>query len=192
MPADWSAARAAMLLDTTVTNLNTGSFGPLPRPVFERVTQLRQRLAAGPMNFLVRQAPPLLWHAREGLGRFLGAEPRRLVFTANVTASINLVAASLRVAAPGDILLTDHEYGAMHWCWERAAQRQGVTLRTFALPALSEDPAEIVAAASAAMTERTRLFFFAGAGAVCRGAAAGHRDRGGRRPRAGDAAAEPR
>jgi isopenicillin-N epimerase len=48
----------------------------------------------------------------------------------------------------------------MHWCWERAAQRQGLTLRTFALPILPSSPDEIVDAAIAAMTERTRLFFF--------------------------------
>ena len=156
----WGEARARMLLDPTVTNLNTGSFGPLPRPVFERVTELRRRLAAGPMDFLVRQAPPLLWQARERLAAFLGADPRRLLFTVNVSAAINLVAASLPLAAPGEILLSDHEYGAMHWCWERAAQRLGLGVRTFALPLLPRGPAEIVDAACAAMTPRTRLLFF--------------------------------
>src|SRR5215475_6641885 len=106
---DWSAARAAMLLDPTVANLNTGSFGPLPRVVFERATALRQRLAEEPMDFLVRQAPPLLWEARERLAHFLGGDPRRLIFTANVTAAINIIASSLPLAAPGEILLTDHE-----------------------------------------------------------------------------------
>jgi isopenicillin-N epimerase len=101
-----------------------------------------------------------LWEARERLARFVGGDPRRLVFTANVTASVNLVASSLHLAAPGEVLLTDHEYGAMHWCWERAAQRQGLTLRTFRLPSLPAGPNEIVAAACAAMTDRTRLFFF--------------------------------
>ena len=142
------------------TNLNTGSFGPLPQPVFDRVTELRRRLAEEPMDFLVRGAPPLLWTARERLAALLGGDPRRLAFTANVTAAVNLVAASLPLAAPGEILMTDHEYGAMHWCWERAAQRQGLTIRTFPLPKLPADPAEIVAVASAAMTERTRLLFF--------------------------------
>jgi isopenicillin-N epimerase len=149
-----------MLLDPTVTNLNTGSFGPLPRVVFDRVTELRRRLAEEPMDFLLRQAPPLLWQARERLADLVGADPRRLVFTANVTASVNLVAAALRLATPGEILLTDHEYGAMHWCWERAAQRQGLTLRTFPLPPLPRTPGDIVDAARAAFTARTRLFFF--------------------------------
>jgi isopenicillin-N epimerase len=149
-----------MLLDPNVTNLNTGSFGPLPKVVFERVTQLRRRLAEEPMDFLLREMPAQLWHARETLANFLHADARRLIFTANVTASVNLIASSLTLAAPGEILLTDHEYGAMHWCWERAAQRLGLTLRTFRVPILARDPHEIVEAACAAMMPKTRVFFF--------------------------------
>lgn len=149
-----------MLLDPSVVNLNTGSWGPLPRPVFEQATALRRRLAEEPMAFYLREGPPLLWHARERLAAFLGGDPRRLVFTANVSVAINIIAAGLRLAAPGEILLTDHEYQAMHWCWERAAQRQGLTLRTFPLPVMAGSFEEIVAAFQAAMTERTRLLFF--------------------------------
>jgi isopenicillin-N epimerase len=156
----WSEARARVLLDPGVANLNTGSFGPLSRPVFERVTRLRQRLAEEPMDFLLRQAPPLLWEARERLAGYLGGDPRRLIFAANVTAAVNMVASSLRLATPGEILLTDHEYGAMHWCWERAAQRQGLSVRTFALPIMASSPQEILAAFRAALAERTRLAFF--------------------------------
>ena len=72
-PPDWVAARSLIHLDPTVTMLNTGSFGPLPRPVFDRVTELRLRLAAGPTDFFVRQAPPLLWEARERTAAFLGS-----------------------------------------------------------------------------------------------------------------------
>lgn len=157
---DWAAARARMILDPSVTMLNTGSFGPLPVPVFDRVTELRRLLAAGPTNFYVRQAPPLLWEARERTAAFLGMAPQRLVFTSNVSAAINLVASGLKLNAPGEILMSDHEYGAMIWCWERAAQRQGLTIKTFALPTMATDPAEIVEAATRAMTSRTRLLFF--------------------------------
>src|SRR5262249_2250066 len=106
------------------------------------------------------EAPPLLWEARERLAHLLGGDPHRLVFTANVTAAINTIAASLVLPAPGEILLTDHEYGAMHWCWERAAQRQGLTLRTFRLPPFPKSPAEIFDAVRAAITDQTRLLFF--------------------------------
>jgi isopenicillin-N epimerase len=157
---DWAAVRKRIILDPTVTMLNTGSFGPLPEPVFDRATELRRRLAAGPTDFFVRQAPPLLWEARERTAAFLGTAPHRLVFTSNVSAAINLVASGLRLNAPGEILMSDHEYGAMIWCWERVAQRQGLTVRTFPLPTMTADPGEIVAAAAKAMTPRTRLLFF--------------------------------
>src|SRR5262245_15268604 len=155
----WLDARSQMMLDPTVINLNTGSWGPTPRPVFDHVTELRRRLAEEPMDFYLRFSPPLLWQARERLAAFLGGVPQRLVFTTNVSVSVNIVAAGLRLASPGEILLSDHEYGAMHWCWERAAQRQGLTLRTFPLPVMADDPAEIVASVCEAMTRRTRLLF---------------------------------
>jgi isopenicillin-N epimerase len=157
---DWSEARARVHLDPTVTMLNTGSFGPTPKPVFDRATELRLQLAAGPTDFFVRRLPPLLWYARERLATFLGTRPHRLVFTANVSCAINLVASGLAIESPGEILVTDHEYGAMHWCWERQAARRGLDLRTFPLPTMPLDPGEIVAAAAKAMTPRTRLFFF--------------------------------
>lgn len=157
---DWSVARQKIIIDPTVTMLNTGSFGPLPEPVFARATELRRRLAAGPTDFFVRQAPPLLWEARERTAAFLGTVPQRLVFTTNVSAAINLVASGLRLAAPGEILMSDHEYGAMIWCWQRVGQRQGLSIRTFELPTLATNPAEIVQATVKAMTPRTRLLFF--------------------------------
>ncbi len=160
MDQTWQSARAQMLLDPAIVNLNTGSFGPLPRPVFEKATALRAQLAAEPTDFFIRRLPPLLWEARVKLAEFLHTDPRRLVLTINVSASINIVAAGLRLAGPGEILMPDHEYTPMQWCWERAAARQGLTLRTFPLPTLAHSPAEIVAAAVAAMTPRTRLLFF--------------------------------
>ncbi len=43
--------------------------------------------------------------------------------------------------------MTDHEYGAMVWCWERAGQRHGLSVKTFPLPTMPRDPGEIVDAA---------------------------------------------
>jgi isopenicillin-N epimerase len=157
---DWHAARSQVMLDPSVTMLNTGSFGPQPEPVYEAADRIRRQLAAGPTDFFVRRLPPPLWDARVRTAAFLGTAPERLVFTSNVSAAINLVASGLRLSAPGEVLLTDHEYGAMVWCWERAARRQGLTVRTVKLPTMAGDPGEIVAACVAAMSPRTRLFFF--------------------------------
>lgn len=156
---NWAAARAQMMLDPSVVNLNTGSYGPTPRPVFDRAMRLREMLAAEPVNFLVRQMPPLLWHARERLAAFLGTTPQRLVFTTNVSTAMNIVASGLALE-PGEILMSDREYGAMQWVWERAARRQGLGIRKFHLPLMPKSADEIVDAVAAAMTPQTRLLFF--------------------------------
>ena len=157
--ADWDAIRKLVPLDPSVVMLNTGSFGPTPTPVMEYTHQLRLRLAAGPTDFFLRQTPPLLWDARVRTAKFLGTVPQRLIFTTNVSVSINIVAQSLTLAAPGELLMSDHEYGAMIWAWERTAQRLGLTIKTFPVPLNPTDPAEIVEAARNAMTPKTRLFF---------------------------------
>lgn len=148
-----------MLLDPSCINLNTGSFGPLPRCVFEAAHALRAQVAAQPTDFYIRKVPELLWSARSCLAEYLNVPPARLLFTANVSSGINLVAASLRLATPGEILLSDYEYGAMIWCWERAAIRQGLTLRFVSLPPMPRTPAELTERIVAAITPRTRLLF---------------------------------
>jgi isopenicillin-N epimerase len=149
-----------MLIDPTVAYLNSGAAGPLPRTVHERVTQLRRRLAEEPLDFLMRDAPTLLWAARDRLAEFIGADPRRVVLTINVTAAVNLLASGLALDSPGEILLTEHEYTPMRWCWERAARRQHLDIRTLQLPAQPSEPAEIIEAAMSSLGPRTKLFFF--------------------------------
>ncbi len=156
---DWKAARAAMMLDPSVTNLNTGSFGPSPRTVFERVSELRGLQAAEPMDFILRQTPPLLWEARRRLADFIGTDATRLIFTQNVSSAVNMAASGLSLEG-GEILTSDREYGAMHWCWERFAERCGMELKTFALPLMPRSPDEIVDAVAKAITPRTKLLFF--------------------------------
>lgn len=157
---DWERVRDRMLLPPSVVYLNAGSFGPLPRLVHDAAAGLRLALASDPADFLLRQVPSLLWRAREALAGFVGCPPHRLLFTSSVSAAVSLVASSLTLDAPGEILLSDQEYRTMHWCWERVAERTGLSLRTFPIPLMPTDPEEIVAAAVDAMGARTRLIFF--------------------------------
>lgn len=149
-----------MMLDPTITNLNTGSFGPSPKNVFDRVTEFRRRQAEAPMDFILRQTASLLWHARCRFAEYLGTQPQRLIFAQNVSSAVNIVANGLKLDPDGEILTSDREYGAMHWCWERAAKQHGMPLKTFHLPLMPKSPDEIVDAVAAAITPKTKLLFF--------------------------------
>jgi isopenicillin-N epimerase len=157
---DWLHARREMLLDPSTTYLNTGSFGPLPRPVFERANLLRKRLSAQPADFMLRELPGLLWRARQHLSDFIGGQPHRLLFSSNVSSAVNLIASSISVSAPGEILLTDHEYVTTRWCWERAAERLGLAVRIAELPDDMSDSGHVVDCLTRQFSEHTRIFFF--------------------------------
>jgi len=91
------------------------------------------------------------------LCQFVGCRDDDLAFVENATAGMNVVAASLPLAAGDEVLLTDHEYGAVRRIWERACRRAGAAVQTVSLPATFDDPAETVDAVTAALTDRTRL-----------------------------------
>lgn len=156
---NWHEIRQQILFDPTVTYLNTGSYGLLPKVVYEELCAMRDRMFRDPTDFLWRSGMPRLWVARQRTANFLGVTPANLIFTANVSVSINIVGSALRLAAPGEILTTDQEYGSMKWVWERAAARQGLTLRTMALPMQAKDPDEVAAAILNELRPTTRLLF---------------------------------
>lgn len=141
-----------------VTYLNHGSFGPPPRPVQAQRRHWQQQLDSQPMDFFVRQYEPALLAARQRLAEFVGADPHDLVFVENATAAMNVVANSLELKPDDQVLLTDHEYGAVRRIWERATLRAGVGSPVIAdLPDRIESADQLIDSLFAACTPRTRL-----------------------------------
>ncbi|MBI3469390.1 MAG: aminotransferase class V-fold PLP-dependent enzyme, partial [Planctomycetes bacterium] len=131
---DWCEVRNQFEVMPGAAYLNTGTCGRTPRPVLEVAADWRRRLAAEPCEVLWRQLPEWLWPARQRLARFVGAEPEQVSFMANVTAGVNTLASGLKLDPGRDVLVTDQEYGAMVYAWERAARRAGAAIRTIELP----------------------------------------------------------
>lgn len=144
-------------LDPEVLYLNHGSFGACPRAVLARQAQLRERLEANPVDFLVREMPALFDASRAALARFVGARPEELAFVDNATSGVNAVLRSLRWRPGEELLTTDHEYNACRNALEFAAERDGARVVVAPLPFPVASPEEIVAAILARVTERTRL-----------------------------------
>lgn len=156
----WRAKRREFFPSCESINLNAGTLSPTPLPILDAVSRLRARQAAEPSDFLWRQCGPLLDRARAQLGAYLNAAPAELLLLPNVTHAVGLAVASLDLPAGSEILTTDHEYGAMMYCWERRARERGWTIRQATLPYNSEDPAAIVSAIDSAATQATRALFF--------------------------------
>lgn len=145
------------MLDPAVTFLNHGSFGACPRPVFEAYQRYQLELERQPVEFLGRRFHELLQPARTALAELVGAPADALLLVANATEGINQVARSLPLRPGDEILTTDHEYGAVDLTWEFIAQKTGAVIRRQAIPLPLTDPAEVVKAVWAGVTERTRV-----------------------------------
>jgi isopenicillin-N epimerase len=113
------------LLDPTITFLNHGSFGATPKPVFREYQRWQRELEKQPVEFLGRRVTKLMAESRAALGKYLGAQPDNLVYTQNVTISINIIARSLELGPGDEVLATDHEYGAMDRTWRFLSTERG-------------------------------------------------------------------
>jgi isopenicillin-N epimerase len=137
--------------------LNHGSFGPTPRSVRASQIDWQQQMASQPMDFFVRNYEAAWLTARERLANFVGTAPANLAFVENSTAAMNTVANSFSLARQDEVLLTDHEYGAVHRIWQRTCQSSGAELRVAHVPAKIESADQVIDAIFSAATDRTRL-----------------------------------
>ncbi len=141
-----------------VSYLNHGSFGPPPRPIQAARRIWQEQLDAQPMDFFVRQFEPAWFEARRRLAGLIGADECNLVFVENATAAMNVLANSLTLRSGDEVLLTDHEYGAVQRIWRRVIeQTAGASLSVVKLPLPIESAEQVVAAIFAAATSRTRV-----------------------------------
>jgi isopenicillin-N epimerase len=149
--------RDQWILRPGVTYLNHGSFGPSPRPVIAARQDWIERLESEPMDFFVRQMEGHLEHARERLGQVVGTSGENLLFVDNATFGMNIVAASVPLAAGDEVLTTNHEYGAVLRIWREQCQKTGAKLVVQKLPTSLIDSEEVVAALFAGAGARTKL-----------------------------------
>jgi isopenicillin-N epimerase len=149
--------RDQWILRPGVTYLNHGSFGPSPRPVIAARQEWIERLESEPMDFFVRTMERHLEHARQRLGELVGTSGENLLFVDNATFGMNIVAASVPLAAGDEVLATNHEYGAVLRIWRERCQKAGAKLVVQKLPASFVDADEVVSALFAGASARTKL-----------------------------------
>lgn len=152
--------RGAWSLRPGVTFLNHGSFGLVPFDVQAARQEWQWRLYENPMDFFVRQMEAELGVAAERLGRLIGAAPRDLAFVDNATMAMNIVAESILLEPGDEVLLTNHEYGAVRRIWQKRCDRSGAKLVIQHLPQPIESATALADQLFSAVNARTKLLVF--------------------------------
>ena len=147
------------LLDPDICFLNHGSFGATPKPVFLEYQRWQRELEHQPVEFLGRRHNELMHASRAALATYFNTDAENLVYTQNVTISVNIVAHSLELGPGDEVLASDHEYGACHRTWRFLAGERGFKYinQPIALPLISNQ--KLVEDFWQGVTPRTRLIF---------------------------------
>lgn len=140
-----------------VTYLNHGSFGPSPKPVLDAQAEWTRRLEQNPMGFLLHECEDALEASLERLAKFVGASRGSLVYVDNATFAMNIVAASVELQSGDEVLLNDHEYGAVLRIWRRRCQDAGAKLVVADLPDPPTSHEAIVERLFESVSGRTKL-----------------------------------
>jgi len=143
-------------LDPAIVHLNHGSYGGCLRRVLELASELRTRLEAAPMQFLVLHWQAELDRARAALAAFVRTSAERLAFVPSSTTGVAIALHSAAIEAGDEIITTSHAYAACRFQLERLATARGAQLVVVDI-ALPFDPDALVAGVTAAITSRTRL-----------------------------------
>jgi len=145
------------LLDPGIHYLNHGSFGATPGPVFSEYQRWQRELERQPVEFLGRRVDGLLAEARATLGTYLGTHANNLVYTQNVTISLNIIARSLELGPGDEVLASDHEYGAMDRMWRFLSSDAGFTYTNQVVDLISQNA--FVESFWQGVNSRTRVIF---------------------------------
>ena len=157
MKANPSDFASHWTLDPDVVFLNHGSFGACPKVVLDRQTELRAQMERESLRFFLQELPPLVAEARAVMAAFLGADPADLAFVVNATQGVNAVLRSFPFKPGDEVLVIDHAYAACKNAVDFVVDRSGATTRVVDIPFPLSDPAEVVSAVMAGVTDRTVL-----------------------------------
>lgn len=153
--ADGRPAARAWSLDSAMKHLNHGSFGAVPSVAQERQNQLRAEMDRSPVVWFPA-LPQRIAATRVELAAFLEVDPDDLALVPNASAGASVVYAGLPRRRGGEIVVTDHGYGAVTMGAERLARRWGGRVRTARVP-LDADEEQAYEAVAAELSEATDL-----------------------------------
>jgi isopenicillin-N epimerase len=116
------------LLDPDITFLNHGSYGACSKPVFKEYQDWQQKLETQPVQFMTNQVYSAMEKSRESMSQFVGCDDEELVFFQNPTTAVTNVIYNLDLKPGDEVLMSNHEYGALVRAWKMWGEKTGVNI----------------------------------------------------------------
>ena len=157
---DWAAVRGLFDLDPGIRHFAAFTLAAHPRPVRDAIQAHRRGLDADTHGYLAANQAPRERVVREAAAGYLGADVDEIALTDSTTMGLGLLYGGLRLRPGQEAVTTEHDFYPTHEALRLRAERDGATVRRVRLyaDATTATQDEIVHAARAAISPRTRLF----------------------------------
>ena len=151
--------RSQFLIRPDITYLNFGSYGACPKPVFRRYQQFQLELEQEAVQFITDTGLRYLKESRKALGEYINAHEDDLVFVANPSYAVNIIAKSFPLENGDEVLATNIEYGACDKTWNYYCKKAGATYKRHPIRFPIESSEDFIQQFFSGVTDRTRLIF---------------------------------
>ena len=147
------------LLDPDITFLNHGSYGACSKPVFKEYQDWQQKLENQPVQFMTNQVYSAMEKSRESMSQFVGCDEEELVFFQNPTTAVTNVIYNLDLKPGDEVLMSNHEYGALVRAWKMWGEKTGVNIiqQDISMPVTTEE--NFIENFWTGVTDQTKVIF---------------------------------
>ena len=154
-----NANKSLFFFQEGITYLNHGSFGACPKIIFEDYQKWQIQLETQPVQFLTDKLYEALRNSRESLAAFLGCKHDEILFFQNPTTAISNIIYNLNLNPEDEVLMTDHEYGALVRAWNAWGLRNKVKIRNAKIKLPLESKSKFFDDVLKKISSRTKVLF---------------------------------
>ena len=155
--AIWFEVSQAFTVDRSIVNLNNGGVSPSPAIVQQAMKRHLDYSNTCPPYAMWRVLEPQREAVRERLARQFGCEPEEIALTRNASEGMQICQFGIDLKPGDEVLTTTQDYPRMLDTFKQRQRREGIVLKQFAAPVISEDPSQIVSLFQQNITPRTRV-----------------------------------
>ncbi len=148
--------RKSLLLKEGLVYMNTGSLGPSPAWVSQRIFEITRILESNPVVQNWGELGKEMEAVRNKAAAFLDCEVDEIVLTRNTTEGLSMVSSTLKMRAGDEILTTNHEHGGGETGLDYLARVSGAKVVKLKMPMPAESIDQVVDSVVSALTPKTR------------------------------------
>jgi selenocysteine lyase/cysteine desulfurase len=153
----FAGVRNELMLENNLIYLNTGTLGPSPKAVYDKVTAMMRQLEGNPAAMNFGPMGQEMEKTRAKAAKFFAADEEEIILTRNTTEGISTVCSGIDWQAGDEILTTNHEHGGAETGLNFLAATKGAVINKITMPYPVKSKKQLLDLIKAKITDKTKL-----------------------------------